>query len=127
VTELTSLATSANAFVSSETTQALPADLSAALADVQAILQEAQDAELVANASAALQSARAAADTLPDLVARAGGLLDEAGVTLGGFQGSGELVAEAERAVREVAAAAAAVADLARAIERDPNSLIFGD
>jgi paraquat-inducible protein B len=36
-------------------------------------------------------------------------------------------VRDAQRAIQEVAAAAQAVADLARAIERDPNSLIFGD
>jgi paraquat-inducible protein B len=48
-------------------------------------------------------------------------------VTVAGFGDGGNVVAEAEAAIREVAAAAEAVADLARAIERDPNSLIFGD
>jgi paraquat-inducible protein B len=126
VAELTQLATSANTLVSSDATQALPGDLSASLAEVQAILQEARDAGLVENASAALQSARAAADTLPGLVERAGGLLDQAGVAIQGFDTSG-VIQDAQRAIQEVAAAAQAVADLARAIERDPNSLIFGD
>jgi paraquat-inducible protein B len=53
-------------------------------------------------------------------------LLDQAGVTIESFQGSGSILREAERAIREVGDAADAVASLARAIERDPNSLIFG-
>jgi paraquat-inducible protein B len=56
-----------------------------------------------------------------------GTLLDQAGVTLEGFQGSGGIIRDAERAIREVADAADAVASLAQAIERNPNSLIFGD
>lgn len=126
VTELTSLATSANTLVSSETTQALPADLSATLAEVQAILRDLREGGIIDNANATLQSTRAAADTLPDLAERAGVLLDQAGGTLEGFQGSGSIIREAERAIREVGDAADAVASLARAIERDPNSLIFG-
>jgi paraquat-inducible protein B len=127
VGEATAFASSANALVSSEATQALPADLSAALAEVQAILAEVRAADVVGNINATLQSARAAADSLPALLERAGGLLDQAGTTLTGFDGTAALVNEAEDAIREVGAAASAVADLARAIERDPNSLIFGD
>jgi len=127
VAELTALATAANPLVSSEATQALPADLSAALAEVEAILLQIREGGVVENVNATLQSARTAADSLPALVERLGALLDQAGATLEGFQGSSGVVGEVEEAIREVAAAAAAVADLARAIERDPNSLIFGD
>jgi paraquat-inducible protein B len=127
VAEATSFAASADALVSSEATQALPADLSAALAEVQGLLAEVRAADVAGNLTATLQAARSAADTLPGLVERAGGLLDQAGTTLTGFDGTAALVNEAEDAIREVAAAAAAVADLARAIEQDPNSLIFGD
>jgi paraquat-inducible protein B len=126
VAQLTELATSANALVSSETTQALPADLSASLAEVQGLLAEVREADVVGNVNATLQSARAAADTLPGLVERAGGLLDQAGTTLNGLASTGGIVAEAQSAIREVARAAEAVAELARTIERDPNSLIFG-
>jgi hypothetical protein len=126
VTELTSLATSANTLVSSEATQALPADLSAALGEVEAILREIREGGVIDNANATLQSTRAAADTLPGLAERAGVLLDQASVTIDSFQGSGSILREAERAIREVGDAADAVASLARAIERDPNSLIFG-
>ncbi len=127
VAELTGLSASANALVSSEGTQALPADLSAALAEVEALLREAREADVVGSVNATLGSARAAAESLPGLVARASGLLDQAAATLAGFDETSAIVQEAQDAVREVAAAAGAVADLARAIERDPNSLIFGD
>jgi paraquat-inducible protein B len=127
VAELTGLSASANALVSSEGTQALPADLSAALVEVEALLREAREADVVGSVNATLGSARAAAESLPGLVARASGLLDQAAATLAGFDETSAIVQEAQDAVREVAAAAGAVADLARAIERDPNSLIFGD
>jgi paraquat-inducible protein B len=127
VAEITSLATSANALVSSESTQALPGDLSAALAEVQGILAEVREADVVGNLNATLQSARAAAETLPGLVERAGLLLDTAATTLQGFQGAGGVVSEAQAAIREVGRAAEAVASLARTIERNPAALIFGD
>ncbi|TNC69149.1 MlaD family protein [Rubellimicrobium roseum] len=126
VVELTTLSASANALVSAESTQALPADLSAALTEVEALLREAREGGVVANANAALASAAAAAESLPALVERAGALLDQAGTAIGGLDTSG-VVREAQAAIREVSDAANAVADLARAIERDPNSLIFGD
>ena len=71
--------------------------------------------------------ARRAADSLPALVERASGLLDQAAVTLQGFDQSSGIVREAQSAIRDVARAAEAIASLARTIERNPNSLIFGD
>lgn len=126
VTELRSLASSANRLVSSEETQALPADLSSALAEAEALLRDLREGGLVDNANATLQSTRAAADTLPGLAERAAVLLDQAGGAIEGFQGSDSILREAERAIRDVSDAAEAVASLARAIERDPNSLLFG-
>ena len=126
VTELTSLASSANTLVSSEETRALPGNLSATLAALEAILREFREGGLIENANATLQSTRAATDILPGLAERAGVLLGQAGVTLEGFEDSGRVVREAEQALREVARAAEAVGSLARAIERDPNSLLFG-
>ncbi len=127
VAELTGLSASANALLSAEGTQALPGDLSAALAEVEALLRQAREADVVGSVNATLGSARTAAESLPALVERASGLLDQAAATLAGFDETSAIVQEAQDAVREVAAAAGAVADLARAIERDPNSLIFGD
>ena len=126
VTELTSLATSANTLVSSDATQTLPADLSTALAEVEALVRDFREGGIMENANLTLQSTRAAADTLPSLAERAGVLVDQAGVAIEGFQRSGSVLREAERAIREVADAADAVARLARTIERDPNALIFG-
>lgn len=126
VAEVTGLASSAEALVASPGAQALPSDLSAALAEVEAILREAREGDVVGNLNATLAAARVAADSLPDLVARASGLLDRAATTLSGFDETSSIVREAQAAIREVAAAADAVAALARTIERDPNSLLFG-
>ncbi|MBP1805611.1 MlaD family protein [Rubellimicrobium aerolatum] len=126
VAELTALSASADALVGSEGAQQLPADLSAALAEVEALLREAREGGVIANANATLAAARDAATSLPALVERASALLDQATATVAGFDSSSGVVREAQAAIREVAAAADAVAALARTIERNPNSLIFG-
>jgi paraquat-inducible protein B len=53
-------------------------------------------------------------------------VLARANTTLEGYSASGGLGRDARTALREVEAAASAVASLARAIERNPNSLIRG-
>ncbi|NAZ35440.1 intermembrane transport protein PqiB [Rubellimicrobium sp. CFH 75288] len=124
--EVRALAAAANALVGSPAAQALPGDLSAALSEAEALLREAREGGVIANANAALASLRAAADSLPALIGRTGGLLDQAGLAIEGLTGTAGIVREAQIAIGEVGAAARAVADLARAIERNPNSLIFG-
>jgi paraquat-inducible protein B len=124
--EIRTLAASANALVSSPDTQALPGSLAAAAAEAEALLREAREGGVIANANAALVSFRNAADRLPGLVDRAGVFIDQAGVAVTGLSDTSGVVREAQTAIREVAAAAEAVARLARTIERNPNSLIFG-
>ena len=53
-------------------------------------------------------------------------MLARANTTLEGYQAQGGVGRDARAALREVEAAAKAVASLARAIERNPNSLIRG-
>lgn len=124
--EVAGLAADARALVAAPATQALPADLSAALAEAEALLREAREGGVVANANEALAAARDAAAALPGLVDRANALLNQAASSLATLDGTAGVVAEAEQAIRQVTRAAEAVADLARTIERDPNSLIFG-
>ncbi|EPX86402.1 Paraquat-inducible protein B [Rubellimicrobium thermophilum DSM 16684] len=126
VEEIRALAASADALLSAPQTQALPGDISAALAEAEALLREAREGGVIANANAALLSLRTAADRLPGLVDRAGLFIDQAGVAVGGLSETSVLVREAQTAIREVSAAAEAVARLARTIERNPNALIFG-
>lgn len=114
-------------------TRALPRQLNATLAEVSLVLEQLRDGGVVENTVATLDSARSAADTfaaaggdLPGLIAEARAVLARAGTTLEGYQASGGMGRDARTALREVEAAAKAVASLARAIERNPNSLIRG-
>ena len=97
------------------------------------MLEELRAGGVVDNAVAALDSARSAADTfaeaggdLPGLIAEARGVLARANTTLEGYQAQGGVGRDARAALREVEAAAKAVASLARALERNPSSLIRG-
>ncbi len=114
-------------------TRALPGQLNETLAEVALVLEQLRDGGVVDNAVATLDSARIAADTfaeaggdLPGFIAEARAVLARANTTLEGYQVSGGLGRDARTALREVEAAARAVASLARAIERNPDSLIRG-
>ena len=133
VARATSLVGSADALVNQETTRALPGALSGALTELQTALSELREGGTVENVNAALASARraaqgvaGAAEELPALVDRLGGVLGTAQDTLSAYGGEAALPREARAALREIRAAADAVASLARAIERRPNSLILG-
>ena len=83
--------------------------------------------------SSAFDSASEAADTvaqagrdLPDLIADARRVLTQARATLEGYRADNGLGRDARDALSEIQKAAKAVASLARAIERNPNSLLTG-
>lgn len=124
---------STGTLLAQDDTRALPRQLNATLAEVSLVLEQLRDGGVVENTVATLDSARSAADTfaeaggdLPGLIAEARAVLARAGTTLEGYQASGGMGRDARTALREVEAAARAVASLARAIERNPNSLIRG-
>ena len=132
VAQATALVESADAVIGQESARALPASLSSALAQVEATLAELREGGTVENVNATLASARSAAEGiagaaegLPALVARVEALIGQAETTIGAY-GEAELPREARAALREVQQAADAVASLARAIERRPNSLLLG-
>ncbi|GAW35688.1 paraquat-inducible protein B [Roseovarius sp. A-2] len=131
--DLSALLTSADALIGQDDTRALPGQLNATLGELTLVLEELRAGGVVDNAVAALDSARSAADTfaeaggdLPGLIAEARGVLARANTTLEGYQAQGGVGRDARAALREVEAAAKAVASLARAIERNPDSLIRG-
>ena len=133
VERATALVASADAVVGQESAQALPERLGAALAEVEAALSELRAGGTVDNLNATLASARGAAEgvadaagALPAVVARIDGLLGQATATLSAYGDDSELSREARAALRDVQQAADAVASLARAIERRPNSLLLG-
>lgn len=123
----------ADRLIDRDETRALPASLTGALDEARAALAELRDGGVVENTNATLASARdaagaieEAAKSLPDLSARIEALVAEAEKTLAGYGGQSRFNRETMASLREVRAAAEALSKLARAIERNPNSLLFG-
>ncbi|MGC9420133.1 MAG: MlaD family protein [Rhodovulum sp.] len=130
---LSALLDAADRLIDTDAARALPADLSAALAELRAVLAELREGGVVENANATLASARSAADDisaaaqdLPEVLARARAVLDQAAATIRGYDASRGVGRDLGPAIREVERAARAVSDLARTLERNPNSILFG-
>ena len=133
VTQATTLLDSADAVIGQDSARALPGSLASALGEVEAALAELREGGTVQNVNATLASAReaaqsaaAAAEGLPGLVGRIDGLIGETQSTISNYGTEGDFSREVRTALRDVQQAADAVASLARAIERRPNSLLLG-
>lgn len=131
--QVTQLMASVDTLLSQESSRELPATLNSALGELSAVLAQLREAGVVETARQTLNSASNAADTLagasadlPRLIEQARQVLAQAGTTIEGYQANGGLSRDARDALREVQRAAQAVASLARAIERNPNSLLRG-
>ncbi|KIC21384.1 paraquat-inducible protein B [Leisingera sp. ANG1] len=124
---------SADALIGTEDARALPPALTGALEEMQATLEELRQGGLVENANATMASARGAADTvaaaaegLPALSARLERLVAQSEALIASYGARSSFNSETLDALREIRTAARAVSQLARKIERDPNSLLFG-
>ncbi|MFW8634804.1 MlaD family protein [Cribrihabitans pelagius] len=124
---------SADALIGTEAARALPASVNGALDQVRAALAELREGGAVENANATMASAREAADSvaaategLPALSARLNQLVAQAESVVSAYGARSSFNSETRDALREVRAAARAVSQLARKLERDPNSLLFG-
>ena len=133
ITELTDLVDAAEDVIDTDDARALPGSLAQALAELQATLSELREGGAVANANAAMASARNAADQvavsvqdLPRLLERMNAVLAQTCTTLQSYDQCSDLNRSAREALRDLSAAADAVSRLARAIERNPNSLLIG-
>ena len=133
ITELTDLVDAAEDVIDTDDARALPGSLAQALAELQATLSELREGGAVANANAAMASARNAADQvavsvqdLPRLLERMNDVLAQPSATLQSYDQNSDLNRSAREALRDLSAAADAVSRLARAIERNPNSLLIG-
>jgi len=131
--ELADLLVTAEDLIGTEEAKALPGDLSAALDELRLVLADLREGGVVENANATFASARRAADDistaardLPGLIDRIQVLLAQTGETIRGYDSSNGVGRDVEAALREVQRAASAVSSLARALERNPNSLLFG-
>uniref|UniRef100_UPI003F6D4415 MlaD family protein n=1 Tax=Planktotalea sp. TaxID=2029877 RepID=UPI003F6D4415 len=131
--ELTALTASADNILSTPAAQELPADLSAALNEINATLTELRNGGAVTNLNAALGSARDAANAvatstqdLPALVGRVSAVLSQASTTIAGYNKGDVISRETQAALRDISKAAAAITSLARMLERNPSALIRG-
>lgn len=114
-------------------TRALPQSLTAALDEARGALSDLRAGGVVENTNATLSSARDAAaaveeavKTLPSLSARIERLVGEAEQVIASYGSQSSFSRETVASLREVRQAAEALSKLARAIERNPNSLLFG-
>ena len=119
--------------IASEDTQDLPASLSAALDEMRLVLTEVREGGAIENVNAALASANEAAEaieeaaaSLPALAAQARNLVNQTSGVIDGYGERSRFNAEALATLREIQEAADAVSALARAIQRNPNSLLTG-
>lgn len=127
------LLVSADALIDSDAARAMPAALNQALAEMQATLEEMRKGGLVNNANLTMASARDAADAiataaegLPALSKKLEQLVAQSEALVLAYGSRSKFNAEALEVLREVKSAAKAAAQLARKIERTPNSLLFG-
>jgi paraquat-inducible protein B len=137
IEELTGAATrllnSTEELVGSDQMRDLPPALAGALAEVQRVLAALREGEAVENMNQTLASTRAAADSvaeavqnLPAVSARLERLVAQADGLIATYGGRSDFNAEAMDVLREFRDTARAVTQLARAIERNPNSLLIG-
>lgn len=133
IASATGLVETADGLIGSDEAKALPPALTATLAEIERLLATLREGDAAANLNTALSSAATASDAialavqdLPALSQRLTRLADQAGATLGAYGGSSEFNYQTRSALREIQGAAEAVASLARAIERRPNSILTG-
>lgn len=128
-----SLMAATEKLIRSEGAQELLPAFSAALGEVRSTLAELQDGNVVKNFNDTLSSAGSAATsiaeaakTLPQLVDQLDRVLNEAERMVSAYGARSSFNEEILAALREARGAARSLSQLARAIERNPNSLLFG-
>ncbi len=123
----------AEALIASDELRDLPPRLGAALDEVSAILAELRAGGAVENVNGALASADAAAASinaatadLPALVAQLSSVAARADATLGAFGPGSEINRDTLLLLRELRETSRSVNALVSALERRPNSVLFG-
>lgn len=113
--------------------RALPQSLTNALDEASGALADLRKGDLIDNSNAAIASARDAAaaveeavKTLPSLSRRMERLIAETETVITGYGPQSPFSRETRSMLAEVRKAAEALSKLARSIERDPNSILFG-
>ena len=133
VDSATGTLTRVDALIGSDETMDLPGTINDALTEMRLALAELRAGGVVENLNATLQSASDAAgsvaasvEDLPQLTARLERLVAETEAAVSSYSARSDFNTQTLSALREVQSAARSISDLAKAIERSPNSLIFG-
>ncbi|MFQ1699706.1 intermembrane transport protein PqiB [Loktanella agnita] len=133
VASATETLNSIDRLIGTEDAVALPGSLNGALDEMRRFLAEVRAGGAVENVNAALASASEAAQAieeavqgLPDLSERASILVDQTGTVVASYGERSRFSSETLSTLRDIQAAADAVSDLARAIQRNPQSLLTG-
>lgn len=133
VQSATEVLDSADAFLSSEAVASVPPELTATLAELRGTLEELREGGAVANLNATLASADRAADAittaaneLPALVAELSRVAAQADAALISVGPGSQINRDTLLLLRDVRNAAQSVNALVSALERRPNSILFG-
>ena len=129
----TRLVDSTDRLIGSDEMRELPPALAAALAEVSQVLAALREGEAIENVNRTLASTRSAAESvaqamesLPALSQRLDRLVGQADALIASYGARSDFNTEAMQVMREFRDTARAVTQLARAIERNPNSLLIG-
>lgn len=133
IASATKVLDSVNAVIGTEEAKKLPPALTGALDQVRLMLTELREGGVVNNVNATMESARkaagsveAAASELPAVIERLDAVLARADGLVATYGARSDFNAETLSMLREIRSAAKMVGQLARTIERNPNSLILG-
>lgn len=133
IASATKVLDSVDALIGTEDARKLPPALTGALDQVRLMLSELREGGVVNNVNATMESARkaagsveAAAEDLPKVIARLDSVLARADGLVATYGARSDFNAETLAMLREIRSAAKMVGQLARTIERNPNSLIMG-
>jgi paraquat-inducible protein B len=133
IASVTRVMDSTDALVSSDGAKSIPPALASALSEVQAALRELREGGAVANTNATLASARDAAQAVaeaaknfPDVSKQLDSVIAKTDALISAYGAKSTFNSETLDLLRELKTAAKSVSQLARTIERNPNSLILG-
>ncbi len=133
VEEATETLATIDTLLGSDETADLPRALTGSLDELRAFLAEVREGGAIENVNAALESANEAAAAieeavagLPELSNRASSLVAQTEAVLESYGDRSRFSAETISTLRDIQAAADAIANLARTIQRNPNSLLTG-
>ncbi len=133
VTSATEVVQTADRLLASEGMAEVPPNLAAALDELRALLADLREGGAVNNLNATLASADSAASAvenaaneLPALVANLNRVAAEAERALASVSPGSDINRDTQRLLQEVRDAARSINALALALERRPNSVLFG-